>query len=111
MRWLVPVMLLVGGCATTASVDRHANSGAPDALDAVILAGPRAGQLSASREWQRGSSGNRAVAVADNDELRDDFVRDLDRALPIDPAAPRRVRATLTLQATGFYEGLAAETT
>lgn len=112
MKWLVCLVVLVGGCASAGGGDRHPRAGAlraPYALDAVVLGGPRAGELSASREWQRG--GNPAVRVADDAELRAAFAHDLERALPIDPRAPRHLRATLTLQDTGYYEGLAAETT
>lgn len=110
MRWLAAFVFLVSGCASTAGVDRHARATAPYALDAVVLGAPRAGQLEASRLWQRGGA-NRAVASADDAELRASFTQELDRVLPIDPAAPRRLRATLTLQDTGYFEGLAAETT
>jgi hypothetical protein len=113
MKWLLSLVLLVGGCAS-AGVDRHAARAVaphePYALDAVVLGGPRAGELSASREWQRGGA-NRAVTVADDAELRAAFAHDLARVLPLESGAPRRLRATLTLQDTGYYEGLAAETT
>ena len=109
---LAALVLVVAGCASGGGVVGHTRTDqAPYALDAVILAPPRAGQLSASREWSRASGVNRAVARADDAELRESFARDLARHLPIDRSAPRHVRATLTLQDTGYYEGLAAETT
>jgi hypothetical protein len=37
--------------------------------------------------------------------------RDLGRVVPLDVAAPVHIRATLTLQDAGYFEGLAAETT
>jgi hypothetical protein len=114
---LLSLVLLVAGCASVGGGDRHApattaarETHAPYALDAVILGPPRAGQLSASREWQR-NPGSRAVRHDDDNELRESFARDLNRVLPLDATAPRHVRATLTLQDTGYYEGLAAETT
>lgn len=113
MKWLYPLVLAVAvGCA---GAGRHTaatppTSHQPLALDGVYLTGPRAGQLSASREWQR-SSPNRAVHRDDDAALRESFTRALERRLPVDAAAPIRLRATLTLQDTGYYEGLAAETT
>jgi hypothetical protein len=111
------LVLIVAGCGSISGVDRHApattaarETHAPYALDAVVLGAPRAGQLSASREWER-YAGNRTVRRDDDDELRASFARDLNRVLPLDATAPRHVRATLTLQDTGYYEGLAAETT
>ena len=69
----------------------------------------RAGQLSASREWER-SGPDRVVTRTGDAMLRDDFARDLARALPLDVNSPHRLRATLTLQDTAYFEGLAAET-
>jgi hypothetical protein len=46
----------------------------------------------------------------DRDDLRAMFVRDLQRGVRLDDRAAIRVRATLTLQAPGYFEGLAAET-
>ena len=114
--WVLAVAVVaLGGCAAAGGAGRHAGAAAtraarPYALDAVVVAGPRAGALSASRMWER-SAANRAVTAKDDDELRQAFVADLGRALPLDPSAPRRVRATFILQDTGYYEGLAAETT
>lgn len=80
----------------------------PYALDAVILGPPRAGQLEASREWER-YAGDRAIHRGDDDVLRESFARDLNRVLPLDATAPRYVRATITLQDTAYFEGLASE--
>lgn len=115
MKWLwLLVACTVAACAT-GGADRHAlvippHAPATWALDGVEIAAPRAGQLSASRLWER-SGPSRAVIASDDDELRQSFVEELARKLPLDPDAPRRLRATLTLQDTGYYEGLAAETT
>jgi hypothetical protein len=116
MRWLLSMVLLAGCATSTAGVDRHAAAFAPApahqppwALDTVFLRWPRAGQLAASREWER-SGADRVVYRSDDAVLRADFVRALGRAVPLDPAAPRRLRATLQLQDTGYFEGLAAET-
>ncbi len=114
MKWMVVLLVAAGGCAG-ASANRHVAAAPsawarpPYALDIVELAPPRAGQLSASREWERSPS-NRAVHAIDDAELRQTFVDELARTLPLDAASPRRLRATLTLQDTGYYEGLAAET-
>ena len=113
MRWLASLVLFVAACATGGAA-RHASlpephARAPYALDGVELTAPRGGQLSASRLWERHAS-NRAVVASDDDELRQRFVADLAQKLPLDARAPRHLRATLTLQDTGYYEGLAAET-
>ncbi|HXU72877.1 MAG TPA: hypothetical protein VN947_26340 [Polyangia bacterium] len=115
MRWIL--VLLLAGCASSAGVDRHAAAARaqaaareqpPWALDGVFLSRPRAGQLSASREWERGGH-DRVVTQSDDAVLRNTFVRDLRAALPIDQRAARRVRVTLTVQDTAYFEGLAAE--
>jgi hypothetical protein len=77
---------------------------------AVVTPPPRAGQLSASREWERANP-NRAAHADDNAALRSAFVHRLAEDVPLDPRAPRRLVTTLALQDTGYYEGLAAETT
>ncbi len=110
MRWLLSV-LLIAGCATQGA-DRHARAPvaqAPWALEAVYLTLPRGGQLAASREWERGGH-DRVVTRSDDALLRDGFARDLARAVPLDVAAPRRLRVLLTQQDTAYFEGLAAET-
>ncbi|HEY2743288.1 MAG TPA: hypothetical protein VGL86_01640, partial [Polyangia bacterium] len=110
MRWILG-LVLVAGCATQ-GVDRHARAPvaqAPWALEAVYMTLPRGGQLSASREWERGGS-DRVVTRSDDAVLRADFARDLARAMPLDAAAPRRLRVILTQQDPGYFEGLAAET-
>jgi hypothetical protein len=124
MRWLVVVLASLvavvpavgAGCASAggarAGVEGHRQAAAGHAayaLDGVIFAGARAGQLSASREWERGGAA-RAVTRRDDAELRAAFARDLRAAVPLDPSAPLHLRATLTLQDTGYFEGLAAET-
>jgi len=115
MKWpWILVVSAIAACAT-GGADRHAlvvppHAPATWALDGVEIVAPRAGQLSASRLWER-SGPNRAVIASDDDALRQSFVEELARELPLDPNAPRRLRATLTLQDTGYYEGLAAETT
>jgi hypothetical protein len=108
MKWLL--VLLVAGCATTGSSSVVRHHPPAYALDSIVVEPPRAGELSASRLWERNAP-NRAVQARDDDALRDDFAGELARAVPLDPAAPRRLRATLTFQDTGYYEGLAAETT
>jgi len=110
MKWLL--VLFLAGCASTgastgAGVARH--NPPPYALDAVVFDVTRGGQLSASRMWER-SPANRAVHASDDDALLDDFAGELARVVPLDPNAPRRLRATLTLQDTGYFEGLASET-
>ncbi len=107
------LVVAVGGCAGS-SVERHGvvvapHAPSPYALDDVEIGGVRAGQLSASRLWERHGP-NRAVVASDDDELRQAFVDELGRKLPLDARAPRRLRVTLTLQDTGYYEGLASET-
>jgi hypothetical protein len=110
MKWLL-FTLLVAGCATASpGVARHTPAPLSYAIDSIELEQPRAGQLSAARLWER-SAPNRAVHAGDDAALRDAFLGELGRAVPLDPAAPRRLRATLTLQDAGYYEGLAAETT
>lgn len=104
---LLLALALVAGCATSGTtvaprVHPHAY-----AIDSIVIGGPRAGQLSASREWARTSH---AVVARDETQLRDAFARDLGRVLPLDASAPVRIRATLTLQDAGYYEGLAPET-
>jgi hypothetical protein len=107
MKWLL--ILCVAGCATTSPrVARHTSLSY--ALDSIELEQPRAGQLSAARLWER-SAPNRAVHADDDAALRDGFVGELARDVRLDAAAPRRLRATLTLQDIGYYEGLASETT
>jgi hypothetical protein len=108
MRFIF-ALLLFTGCATTApapSVERHAQT--PWALEAVYMSPVRAGQLSASREWER-SGPDRVVTRTGDAILRDDFARDLARAVPLDVNSPHRLRATLTLQDTAYFEGLASE--
>ena len=112
MKWLV-LAVAVAGCAA-GGADRHAlvvppHAPASYALDDVEIGGVRAGQLSASRLWERHGP-NRAVIASDDDQLRQAFVDELARQVPLDAHAPRRLRATLTLQDTGYYEGLATET-
>ena len=107
MKRMIALVLLAAGCATGAGVIGHQGGATTYALDAVVLGGIRAGELSASREWQRADGG---PARDDADQLRAAFVRDLSQRVRIDPAARQRVRATLTLQDTGYFEGLAAET-
>jgi hypothetical protein len=94
-----------GGAARHTTAARAAPSQAY-AFDGVFLEGPRAGQLSASREWQRMNP-----MRGDDIALRGAFAHDLSQRVPLDPAAPLRLRTTLTLQDTGYYEGFAAETT
>jgi len=106
MKWLL--LFLVAGCATTPGVARHTPMSY--ALDSIEMDQPRAGQLSASRLWER-TAPNRAIHADDDEALRGAFVGELSRALPLDPGSPRHLRATLTLQDAGYYEGLAAETT
>jgi hypothetical protein len=107
MRWIF--LLLLAGCVTAPSIDRHAVAAQePWALDGVFLSRPRAGQLSASREWERGGH-DRAVTASDDAVLRNAFARDLRHALRLDQSAPRRVRAILTVQDIGYFEGFAAE--
>lgn len=108
---VVAFVVVAAGCAgrhTVVAPPRAAH--APIALESVDLAGPRIGPLSASREWQRTPS-NRVVHEVDDEALRASFTRSLERRLPLDPAAPLHLHATLTLQDTADYEGLAAETT
>ena len=107
---LLLALALVAGCATTATPVATRAQRQPFAVDSIVIGGPRAGQLSASREWERGTAG-RAIAASDDSQLRDAFARDLGRVLPLDAAAPTHLRATLTLQDPGYFEGLAAETT
>ena len=107
MRWMF--LLLLAGCVTSPSVSRHEVAAQqPWALDGVFLSRPRAGQLEASREWERGGH-DRAVTQSDDALLRNTFVRDLRHALPLNQRSPRRVRATLTVQDIGYFEGFAAE--
>jgi hypothetical protein len=106
MKWLL--VLLVAGCASTQpSVARH--NPQPYALDAIVFDVTRGGQLSASRLWERSPS-NRAVHFGDDDQLLDNFAGQLGRTLTLDPAAPQRLRLTITQQDTGYFEGLASET-
>jgi hypothetical protein len=112
MKWLLAI-LLAAGCASSGARHNVATTevvGPPLALEGVYLVGPRAGQLSASREWERYPS-NRTVTRDDDEALRATFTRDLERRLPLKATATTRLRATLTLQDTAYYEGLAAETT
>jgi hypothetical protein len=113
MRWML-LLLCVAGCATDGTAGqaaRRAPTPAPHTLEQVTLAGVRGGQLSASREWMRADSASTAVARDDALALRAAFVRELSHGVPLVDAAPRRLRVRLTLQDTGYYEGLAAETT
>ncbi len=112
MKPLLAVVVLAAACA---GANRHTVASAPGpqepvALEPVRLVGPRAGELSASREWQR-YSGNRVIERDDDAALRARFTAALERLLPVDTRAPVRLRATLILQDTGYFEGLAAETT
>jgi hypothetical protein len=105
--------MLAAGCAPT-GVTRHPAAARAHvsqqsyALDAVELNGVRAGQLSASREWSR--DGNHGIGRDESADLRATLVRDLSRNVRIDPNAPIRLHTTLTLQAPGYFEGLAPET-
>ena len=111
MKRILATLLVVAGCAGSGAT-RHTVAASfthPYAIDSIVIGGPRGGQLSASREWQRATSGH-AVAAADDAELRDAFARDLGRVLPLDVTAPVHIRATLSLQDAGYFEGLAAET-
>ena len=115
MKWLWLLAVSALAACATAGANRHAlvvtpHAPASWALDGVEIVAPRAGQLSASRLWER-SGPNRAVIASDDDQLRQAFVEELAHELPLDPSSPRRLRATLTLQDIGYYEGLAAETT
>jgi hypothetical protein len=105
MRLLL-ALALAAGCATTGTVATRMHQ--PYAIDSVIITEPRAGQLSASREWERGANAH-AVAHSDDNDLRGAFARDLGRVLPLDVTAPVHIRATLTLQDAGYFEGLASE--
>ncbi len=112
MRWLVSLVVLAAGCSATGAGRHPSAASTPErvyALDRVVFPPVRAGQLSASREWQR-SGAERAVTAADDAALRQSFVHELHRVLPMDAAAPLHMRVTLTLQDTGYFEGLAAET-
>jgi hypothetical protein len=107
---LFVAVVLVAGCAT-GGVTRNRDTHLAYGVESIVVGGnPRAGQLSASRLWERGAPSH-AIAAADDAELRDAFARDLDRVLPLDDTAPVRIRATLTLQDIGYFEGLAAEAT
>ena len=107
MKWLLVLCLAVGCASTSPRVVRH--NPPPYALDAVVFDVTRGGQLSASRLWERNPS-NRAVHASDDDVLVDDFANELGRVVPLDANAPRRLRVTLTMQDTGYFEGLASET-
>ena len=113
MKWVLSIVLGVLGVVGCAGGD-HRHPAAPSAaqraygLESISLNDPRAGQLSASRVWERGAAG-RPISHADDAELRALFANDLARVLPLDAAAPLRIRATLTLQDAGYFEGLAAE--
>jgi hypothetical protein len=107
---LLLAFALVAGCATSGTVAATRTPHQPYAVERIVIGGPRAGELSASREWQR-APGGRAIGISEEAELRDTFARDLGRLVPLDVTAPVRIRATLTLQDVGYYEGLAAETT
>lgn len=109
MRWLLSI-LLVAGCASS-GVNRHASAPVartPYAFDGVYLHRTRGGQLSASREWERPTA--RPAALADAAALGAAFRRDLSRTVTLDDAAPVHIRSTLTMQDTGYFEGLASET-
>jgi hypothetical protein len=104
------VLMALGGCA---GAGRHTVAAAPVnrvALDSVEVTGVRGGQLSASREWTRDHARG-PTAPRDVSELRSSFVRHFAESGAADPDASRHLRARLTLQDTGYYEGLAAETT
>src|SRR4051794_21229508 len=113
MRYLVVAILVAAGCTST-GVNRHtkavqsarATTTQAYALDSVDLAGVRAGQLSASREWTRADA-NREVARDDAADLRATLVHDLSRFVRLDNSSPIRLHTTLTLQTPGYFEGLA----
>jgi hypothetical protein len=118
MRYLVlrllPLML-AAGCAPTGVTRQPAAARVSQqsyALDRVELNGVRAGQLSASREWSRDGNrdSDRGIGRDESADLRATLVRDLSRNVRIDDNAPIRLHTTLTLQAPGYFEGLAAET-
>src|SRR5207245_9570867 len=103
MKWLVATLLVAAAGCTPSGLTRQPaaaralrGSQQSYALGDVDIAGVRAGQLSASREWTR--DGNRGIGRDDSEELRAFLVRDLSRAVRVDERAPIRVRATLTLQ-------------
>ncbi|MDB4965353.1 MAG: hypothetical protein JWN44_1042 [Myxococcales bacterium] len=115
MRFFIVALSIAAGCAPTGVTRQPAAAraartatGQSYALDGVEFAGLRAGQLSASREWSRGEGDG--PGRDESDELRATLTRDIYRAVRIDPTAPLRLRTTLTLQAPGYFEGLAAET-
>ena len=96
MRFVLATLLFAGCASAGAGADRHATASAAVtaprqtwALEGVYLAPTRAGQLSASREWER-TGGDRVITAGDDAVLRDDFSRDLGRVLT---ARRRRARA------------------
>src|SRR5262245_11811330 len=108
----VPVLTALSGCAgaglhTVAAAPGPANRVALDSVDVTAI---RGGQLSASREWMRDHLQG-PVAPADVAFMRTSFARHFAESGAADPNAWRHIRVRLTLQDTGYYEGLAAETT
>jgi hypothetical protein len=105
------MLMALGGCA---GAGRHTVAAAGPvnrvALDSVEVTGVRGGQLSAAREWSRDQAQG-PVAPDDTSALRSSFVRHFAASGAADPDAARHLRVRLTLQDTGYYEGLAAETT
>ncbi len=108
MRWWIA--LLVAGCVGAVAGPRGVAPPRPAyALDAVEVTRVRAGELDAAREWERIGAGTPVLRREDDEAVRVAFVRSLERTLPLAPDAPARLRVTVTLQDTAYFEGLASE--